>query len=132
MKQFFLKRISNTVHGTFGVLLDGAIPFAVTLEPPWLDNKPEKSCIPIGLYECERVLSPKFGNTFEIIEVEGRTNILFHKGNVEENTFGCVLLGEMFETLNGKTAILKSGKGYGEFMERLTGEDRFALNIMWA
>lgn len=132
MRQFFLKRVSNTDDGVFGVLLDGATPFAITLENPWRDNKKNESCIPIGLYRCERVLSRKFGHTFEVIAVQGRSNILFHKGNLEDDTLGCILVGEQFETLNGKTAILQSGKGYGEFMDRLNGEDRFALNIMWA
>ena len=132
MKQFFLKRVSNTDHGVFGVLMEGAIPFAVTLEPPWRDNKVNESCIPPDKYRCERVQSPRFGMTFEVIGVEGRTNILFHKGNIEENTLGCILVGEQFETLNGKPAILKSGKGYGEFIQRLQGEGGFAITIMWA
>lgn len=132
MKQFFLKRVSNTDHGVFGVLMEGAIPFAVTLEPPWRDNKVNESCIPPDKYRCERVQSPRFGMTFEVVDVKGRTDILFHKGNIEENTLGCILVGEQFESLNGKPAILKSGKGYGEFMQRLQGEGSFAISIMWA
>lgn len=132
MKQFFLKRLSNTDDGVFGVLMEGAIPFAVTLEPPWRDNKVNESCIPPDKYRCERVLSPRFGNTFEVVGVKGRTDILFHKGNIEENTLGCILIGEQFEALNGKPAILKSGKGYNEFMQRLQGEGSFAISIMWA
>lgn len=132
MKQFFLKRVSNTDHGVFGVLMEGAIPFAVTLEPPWRDNKENESCIPVEMYRCERVLSPKFGMTFEITEVEGRTGILFHKGNLEKNTKGCVLIAEEFGILNDGPAVLASGRGFSEFMQRLDGEDRFALSIMWA
>ena len=130
---FFLKRLSNTMeHGVFGVLLDGDIPFAVTLELPWRDNKPEESCIPIGTYVCERVLSPRFGNTFEVTGVDNRTHILFHKGNLDDNTIGCILVGEMFEPLNGDAGIQKSGKGFGEFLQRLEGQEKFSLHIMWA
>ena len=132
MKQFFLKRVSNTIHGTFGVLLEGAIPFAVTLENPWRDNKKNESCIPPGLYRCDRVLSPKFGNTFEVVAVQGRSNILFHKGNLEDDTLGCVLLAEEFGVLKDTPAVLSSGRGFSEFMERLKDKDRFSLNIMWA
>lgn len=132
MKQFFLKRVANTDHGTFGVLLEGAIPFAVTLEPPWRDNKENESCIPDGMYRCKRVLSAKFGDTFEIIDVEGRELIRFHWGNDEDDTLGCPLIGEEFGILKGKPAILRSGKGFDEFMQRLEGENEFALNIMWS
>lgn len=132
MKQFFLKRISNTDYGVFGVLLEGAIPFAATLEPPWRDNKVNVSCIPVGLYRCERMQSHKFGMTFKVVGVKGRSDILFHKGNFEKDTQGCVLIGEEFDTIDGKAVITRSGKGYSEFMQRLDGEDEFALNIMWA
>lgn len=134
MKQFFLKRVSNTDHGVFGVLMEGAIPFAVTLEPPWRDNKENESCIPVEMYRCEKYVSPQawIGMTFKITGVEGRSDILFHKGNLDDDTLGCVLIGEMFEPLNGIPGIQKSGKGFSEFMQRLDGEDRFALSIMWA
>lgn len=133
MKQFFLKRLSNTMdHGVFGVLLDGDIPFAVTLEPPWNENKENESCIPTGLYKCKRIISLKFGETFEITDVQGRTYILFHKGNLDDDTLGCILVGEEFGFLNGEPGILRSGKGFSEFMQRLHGEDEFALNVMWA
>ena len=133
MKQFFLKRLSNTMdHGVFGVLIDGDIPFAVTLELPWNDNKRNESCIPTGLYRCEKIDSPKFGMTFEVTKVQDRSNILFHKGNLADDTLGCILIGEMFESLSDKPGILRSGEGFDEFMDRLKGEDRFALNIMWA
>ena len=132
MKTLFLKRVSTFGHGTFGVLLDGVVPFAVTLEREWLDNRNNESCIPPGSYYCKRVNSPRFGNTFEVTNVPGRTHILFHKGNLDEHSRGCILVGEQFESLNGEPAVLRSGKGYGEFMDRLSGEDGFNLHIMWA
>lgn len=133
IKQFFLKRLSNTMeHGVFGVLLDGDIPFAVTLELPWKDNKEKESCIPIGTYLCERVLSPNFGNTFEVTGVDNRTHILFHKGNLDDDTLGCILVGEMFGSLCDESGILKSGQGFGEFLQRLECQKKFSLHIMWA
>lgn len=127
-----LKRLSSTRHGTFGVLMDGVIPFAVTLERQWLNNRHNKSCIPNGLYTCKRVQSPRFGDTFEVTGVEGRTHILFHKGNLDEHSRGCVIIAEEFGILNGEPAVLSSGRGYGEFMDKMKHEDSFNLNIMWA
>jgi hypothetical protein len=39
-----LKRISFREDGTFGVLLAGGRPFAVTLERPWRDNRRRQIC----------------------------------------------------------------------------------------
>ena len=124
-----LKRVADNEDATFGVLINGNIPFAVTLEPAWEDNKKGISCIPSGPYSCKRVKSPKFGDTFEILDVEGRTHILFHKGNSERNTQGCVLIAEEFGKLNGKAAVLASGRGFTEFMSILKEIDEFDLII---
>ena len=91
-----LKRITSTAYGTFGVLIHGEEQFAVTLECPWKDNQVNTSCIPAGVYFCVRVQSPRFGDTFEITDVKGRTHILFHAGNIASNTRGCILIGEKF------------------------------------
>ena len=124
-----LKRVAENEDATFGVLVNGDTPFAVTLEPSWEDNKKGISCIPSGPYSCKRVKSPKFGDTFEILDVEGRTHILFHKGNSERNTQGCVLIAEEFGRLNGKAAVLASGRGFTEFMSILKEVDEFDLII---
>lgn len=129
MKTLSLKRIAETEDGTFGALLDGDVPFAVTLEPQWKDNATGISSIPEGEYKCRRVLSPKFGDTFEV-PVPGRSHILFHKGNVDDDTQGCILVGEQFTTwTDGTAAIGGSGVAFKEFMDRLKGEDAFWLFV---
>ena len=130
MMTLTLKRVARDDYGTFGVLIHNDTPFAVTCEDLWRENSPNISCIPVGMYRCVRVQSPKFGNTFEVTGVEGRTHILFHKGNTEDDTHGCVLIGERFEALNGKTAVLDSGSGFGEFMRLMEDVDSFPLHIM--
>lgn len=125
-----LIRISQTNNATFGVLLEGDTPFALTLEPPWLDNKPFISCIPAGTYTCQLTESPKFGLTYEVMDVEGRTHILFHKGNTQEDTSGCILVGEEFADTNaGNPWIKSSAKGFLEFISRIHGEITFELEI---
>lgn len=128
-KNFYLIRISSTTEATFGVLLEENIPFCLTLERPWLQNKRSVSCIPEGFYTCERVKSPKFGDTFEIVDVEARSHILFHKGNLSDDTHGCILVGEQFEPLGGENAILASGKAFAEFKERTKENNTFLLQI---
>ena len=124
-----LKRVAENVDGTFGVLIHNNIPFCLTLEPEWRDNKQNISCIPNGFYTCQKVNSPKFGSTFEIKRVPNRTHVLFHKGNLETDTLGCIILGEQFESLNGKCAILKSGKAFDEFINLTKGLITFNLQI---
>ena len=127
-----LGRIKDTEFGTFGVLFHNGIPFALTLENTWLNNVRDVSCIPIGKYVCRRFNSTKFGNTFQILGVPKRGNgeaIIFHKGNLDDDTRGCILIGEQFELLNGEPAILRSGKGFAEFMEKNKYVNEFNLII---
>ena len=130
MKSITLKRISTNSEGTYGVLLSDTYPFAVTLELPWKDNLRNVSCIPAGMYLCQRIRSPRFGETFDI-PVAGRSHILFHTGNWDTDTEGCILVGEQFEYLNGKMAVAVSHKGFDEFMSILDGKQEFHLTIVW-
>lgn len=129
MKTLTLKRISLTPIATFGVLLEVTIPFTLTLERPWLNNKKGESCIPAGEYMCKRVNSPKFGNTFEVTAVPGRSHILFHKGNLADDSHGCILVGERFGMVGNAPGVLESQSGYSEFLYKLKGEDEFKLTI---
>ncbi len=127
---FTIIRVAHTEYGTFGVMKDNVgIPFCLTLERPWLNNEKHKSCIPVGTYICKRKISPKFGETFEVCNVPNRSDILFHKGNIMDDTHGCVVLGEMFESLHGRPAVLSSGKAMQEFLLKTRCFDQFTLVI---
>ncbi len=131
MERLRLVRVSETTTATFGVLTQAGEAFAVTMEPPWKDNAPNVSCIPPSIYICAATNSPKFGYTFEIVGVHGRSAILFHCGNSAENTRGCVLVGEQFEKLDsGVAGILASRAGFREFMFRLRGVNAFEIEIV--
>lgn len=125
-----LKRIACNPYGTFGVYIHRNIPFAVTLEPIWKNNEENISCIPAMEYTCRRIDSPRFGNTFEVMNVPGRTHIVHHKGNWDDDTIGCICLGEQFEPLNGEPGIWRSGKGFSEFMDILKDVNKFTLRII--
>lgn len=127
--RFVLVRFTSTDAGTFGVMLDEGIPFCLTIERPWLNNLREVSCIPTGIYICKRVNSPKFGNTFEVTNVFGRSEILFHKGNIMDDSHGCIILGEQYELLNGKPAVIASGKAFEEFLSKTKDVNEFVLEV---
>lgn len=126
-----IKRVSYLPEGAFGVLLENNVPFALTGELPWINNLPNKSCIPIGKYICKRVVSPKFGNTFEITGVPKRSNILFHKGNVpKKDSRGCIIIAEKFGTIGLNVAVLSAGEGFSEFLDRMKDVEGFELEII--
>lgn len=129
MKNIVLKRISFRDDGTFGVLMDEDLPFCLTVELPWLNNEQNVSCIPSGVYVCKRIISPTFGETFEITGVPNRTHVLFHVANTVDDLKGCVGLGEMFGRLGSKTAVQMSKQAFWELMERTAGLETFRLTI---
>ncbi len=138
LREFTIRRVSSYHHGTFGALLDGPLPFALTVEPPWKDNEPNISCIPEGVYICESVNSVHFGSTFEVMDVPDRTLIRFHGGNlgvgdekraIDPDTKGCPVIGEEFGFLYGLPAVLSSQRGFREFKQRTAELNRFRLKI---
>lgn len=130
MPKLDLVRVLSNDLATFGVLVTQNRPFAVCLEKPWRNNQPQVSCIPPGSYLCKRVNSPKFGNTFEITGVPGRFAILFHKGNTETDSLGCVLVAESFEDWqDGRPSIASSAQGFGQFLDRFSHFDEFMLTV---
>ncbi len=124
-----LIRVGTSARGTFGVIRHGQVPFVLTLERPWEDNKQDVSCIPAGRYRCRRIRSPRFGNTFEICDVPGRTHVLFHAGNTLEDTHGCILVGEEFSGTWDAPMLVSSQRGFGELIKYLDGLPEFDIVI---
>jgi len=116
-------------NGTFGVLRINKAVFCVTLEPSDRENVKNISSIPAQQYECFRHRSPKYGETFKIMNIPGRTNVLFHPGNVAKHTEGCILLGQHFGKLKGNRAILNSGDTFKNFLRVMEKQDSFHLTI---
>jgi hypothetical protein len=80
-----------------------------TCELPWLDNETDKSCIPTGTYTCAPHNSPDHPNTWELLDVPGRDAVLIHNGNAaEEDSKGCILVGDRFGVIDGFPAVLNS------------------------
>jgi len=126
-----LKRIAHTPEGVFGVLMHEGHPFALTAERPWLNNARSISCIPPGTYTCSRNQSPKFGEGWLVRDVPNRSHILIHKGNIPtQDSHGCILVGEIFDLLNGKAAVLSSKQAFNQLMDKTDKIDVFTLDIV--
>ena len=103
-----LLRTASVPSGLYGMLFIGNIPFCLTLEPNWLNNARNKSCIPPGTYECIKYSGTKFKNVFLIKDVPERSGILIHAGNTTNDTEGCILVGHSFSNrgiINSQAAM---------------------------
>ena len=129
MIKLSLQRVVNTPDGMFGVLLDEHFPVCVTLENPWLENQTFVSCIPAGNYICKPFSSDQHGETWEVTKVKGRTAILFHVGNTEDETEGCILLGTAFGALD-VPAVLHSKNAFELLTAIVDGETEFMLTVL--
>ncbi len=122
---FTLTHTNFADDGIFGILTDvsdGIV--AYTLEHSY--NKLPK--LTDGTYTCVRgqhVLHSGPIETFEITGVPGHSGILFHYGNYNADSDGCVLLGD------GETAtsVTDSRGAFTKFMARLVGIDSFTLIV---
>jgi hypothetical protein len=71
-----------------------------TLELGYKENERGISCIKTGIYVVNRKTSYRHGQCFELQNVLGRDNILIHKGNFNEDTKGCILIGNGYKDIN--------------------------------
>lgn len=102
-------------------------------------NQRNISRIPAGVYRARRHQSPTFGETFIVEDVKNRTFILFHPGNTEEDTDGCILLGEelaafIVEDEDGggrvpKIGVASSRSAFQMFMSKMEGHDEATLVV---
>lgn len=72
-----------------------------TLELPWVDNKQNISCIPIGIYTVVKRTSDKYGLHFHIKDVSDRSYILIHQANFIDQLRGCIAVGDKLTDING-------------------------------
>lgn len=116
-------RVINGPDVTTGVMLSGGKPIACTLEPPWRFNERNVSCVPVGIYKCKPAHSPKYGRTWMLMNVPGRSGILFHRGNTVRDTSGCILVGKYFDTdSKGEVRLVNSAAGFAAFVASVDGE----------
>ena len=121
-----LVRKELSEEGIFGELLDETgVLIAYTLEHSY-------SChpkVPVGTYECVRGMhSLSLGSpfeTFEVTGVPGHSGILFHCGNTQSDSSGCILVGSH---RYGNT-ITESRLAFQRFIKLQEKTDSFTLVV---
>ena len=122
-----LTRKLYSKDGVFGELTDESGKLvAVTLEHAY-DLMPK---VPAGTYACKRgphrlaSMEHDF-TTFEIEGVPDHSKILFHVGNYNHDSQGCVLLGHQ----RVDKMVTESKLAFARFMELQTGVNTFHLIV---
>ena len=89
----YLSRFAYAPMGTYGeMLLPNGIKI-FTVERPWMGNKPNISCIPIGVYHIKKDDFRGLYENYAVLDVPGRTAIEIHRGNVPTEFKGCIGVG---------------------------------------
>ncbi len=110
---YILVREPSTPDGTLGEMFDPeGDHLCFTMELPWEDNVPQKSCIPTGTYTCVPHNSASHPGTWELLNVPKRSEILIHTGNTDADSLGCILVGRTIGSLGGKPAVLLSAVAF--------------------
>lgn len=140
-----LLRTERLADGVFGELIGVDVSLRlVTMEDDWRENAPRISCIPAGIYLLKRTIYHKHNyETFEVTNVKGRSRILIHPANTEEDVEGCIGVGmrrgflhvakdEDTGALNvTKNSIVQSNKAFQMFMGALDEVDEADLEVLW-
>lgn len=131
-----LVRTEFRPDGIFSELRDvSGDVIAVTLEHAYFDplGAPLPKLVD-GSYQCVRGKHFLTGmtaplETFEITDVPNHTGILFHIGNFNIDSEGCVLVGMAIAQIGGRQAIAQSKLAFQKFMNFQTGYDEFTLTV---
>ena len=109
MIRLALHRLSNLEDRTLGRLIvfkdNNIIHTFATLELPWRNNQRNISSIPSAFYNVVPRTSERFGDHLHVLDVPGRSWILFHAGNWPRNTDGCILVGMGFADIDNCGAL---------------------------
>lgn len=104
-----------------------------TVEKPWLNNQPNISCIPTGIYVCHP--TEFYGSrdvpldTWEVMNVEGRTEIKIHYANRGRDLQGCIGLGISLGVIQKEYAVIDSSGAHLLFMAHVKSSKRIDLEI---
>lgn len=131
-----LTRFESGDQGTFGRLHAPGLAL-YSGELPGRGNASSISCIPVGIYRCAWVWSPRFQRfMYLLLDTSPRVGIRAHSANLMGDTAmgyraqlnGCIALGEKLGWLDGQKALILSAPAVRRFEEHMKFEP-FELEI---
>lgn len=133
-----LTRMQYRADGIFGELRDlNEVLVAITLEHAYEldDDKGYYPKIPVGTYLCVRGIHqlekmPNPFETFEITNVPEHSKILFHYGNWNADSDGCILLGRALAPSTRGQMIVDSRSTFDKFIQVQTNQPTFKLTVL--
>lgn len=115
-----------------------------SVECPWLDNKPNVSCIPAHVYtmvphvwsvtglETWAAVGGSVSHYKSELAHHKRFACLFgHTANTIDDIEGCAGFGSALGTVNGKWAVVNSGETVKKFLSHLPRDQEHQLQIRW-
>ena len=133
-----LTRTTYRRDGIFGAIVadETGAHICLSLEHSYLQADGTFAAkLPVGAYQCVRGPHRLHGmqsdfETFEISGVVGHSNILFHWGNFNKDSEGCVLVGEhLIKQADGTEMIDNSRYTFAKFMALQAGVNVFTLTV---
>ena len=119
-----LKRKPSSNDVTIGEIFYNDTFICATFELPWLDNKVDESCIPVGTYTLKRVLSNRLRRqVYTLTNVPGRSSIHIHPANKLDEIKGCIAPFMVADRVNGKFFGKHSGKAL-TILERVIRDNK--------
>jgi hypothetical protein len=122
-----LQRLVFLPDCTLGVLSVHDIPFCFTVERPWLDNKPNESCIPAASYPVKWVNTQTAGNRhgrgLGVENVKDRKLIRIHVANTADEVKGCIGVGLQRHDFKRGRGVSQSRPALSALMDMLEGQE---------
>jgi hypothetical protein len=122
---------TNVIFGDWCV--EGKVALK-SMEPPWIDNMPNVSCVPCGNYFCEvRDATPHMREAtglikvYHLLNVPDRDFVEIHPANKVEQLLGCIALGKSADMI--QKTLLFSRDAINWFMYDIMGLEPFKLII---
>lgn len=129
-----LKRLHLTSSGIFSKLIAGSSEFCILEHAYPTQQGTYAPKVAAGVYECVRHSPHKLSyETFMLKDVpdfnyEKVEGILIHVGNFQEDSEGCLLIGQRMQ-LDYPARVIDSNKAFKEFMALQEDCDNFILSI---
>jgi len=123
----YLFRYAYEDNATRGVLMsDDQVIFGYTLELPWKNNEPFKSCIKEGIYKI-------WTDGPEIIRLEdknNRTGVMIHKANRVDQLQGCIAHGWRWNSRGNLVSSRDAVRNLVDYINA-NSEVTISIGIVW-